>query len=98
MRDVLLSGTAGFLASCAGGFAVHRALWKSASEQSRQLDALVGNVENSSTTTSKRKLVSLRVSLCELRLRFGTGVGEYENHNLLTHELPSIYISLSPSS
>lgn len=40
MRDILLSGTAGFLSSCAAAFAVHRALWKGADEHARHLDSI----------------------------------------------------------
>lgn len=58
MRDVLLSGTAGFLSSCAAAFAVHRALWKAADDQSRQLDQLAGHPHGSSASAPKKKLVS----------------------------------------
>ncbi|PXF48443.1 hypothetical protein BWQ96_01903 [Gracilariopsis chorda] len=45
MRDVILSGTAGFLFACVGGFSVHRSVWKSADEQAKRLDAIVGNTQ-----------------------------------------------------
>lgn len=54
MRDILLSATAGFLFSCGGAFIVHRALWRSAYEHSRQLDSLAGkegDVDSSTSTT-----------------------------------------------
>lgn len=57
MRDVLLAGTAGFLSSCAAAFAVHRALWKAADEQARQLDELAGHPESVATPAPHRKLV-----------------------------------------
>ncbi|CAN8077231.1 unnamed protein product [Agarophyton chilense] len=55
MRDVILSGTAGFLFACAGGFAVHRSVWKSADEQAKKLDAIVGNVDNSAAASRNRQ-------------------------------------------
>lgn len=52
MRDILLSGTAGFLLSCAGAFTVHRSLWKAADEHAKQLDTMVGNDSASSTSSA----------------------------------------------
>lgn len=57
MRDILLSGTAGFFSSCAAAFAVHRALWKAAEDQSQQLDELAGRSQAHSVIAPKRRLV-----------------------------------------
>lgn len=75
MRDVLLSGTAGFLFSCAGGFIVHRTLWKSADAHARQLDALVGNDANGATSTSPLRRQVRTPSLFHfLSLKYSTSV------------------------
>lgn len=60
MRDILLSATAGFLCSCGGAFAVHRALWKAADAHGQELDALVGNTHGSDVSSSiARRRVSV---------------------------------------
>lgn len=63
MRDVLLSGTAGFLFSCTGGFIVHRALWKAADTHAQQLDAMVGNTNANGSSSSSLKLQVRRIAL-----------------------------------
>jgi len=40
MRDVVLSGVAGFLASCGGGFVIHRSIWKTADAQAQAIEEL----------------------------------------------------------
>lgn len=62
MRDVLLSGTAGFLASCAAAFAVHRSLWKAAHDHAQRLDDLAGKPLPTGAEVPKHKLVSRHVS------------------------------------
>lgn len=58
MRDVLLSATAGFLASCAAAFAVHRSLWKAAHDHAQLLDDLAGKQPPAGAGVPKRKHVS----------------------------------------
>lgn len=62
MRDVLLSGTAGFLFSCTGAFIVHRALWKAADTHAQELDAMVGNINANGSSSSSLKLQVRRIA------------------------------------
>lgn len=57
MRDVILSGSAGFLFSCVGGFIVHRSVWKSANEQGKELDNMVRKAEDNPGISKNRELV-----------------------------------------
>lgn len=59
MRDVILSGTAGFLASCAGAFAVHHELWRQADQHSKHLDQVAGITNAPPTTSAARQPVCL---------------------------------------
>lgn len=40
MREVVLSALAGFLTSCAGGFMLHRSIWKNAHAHAEAVEAL----------------------------------------------------------
>lgn len=40
MRDVVLSGVAGFLAVCGGGFVLHREIWKTADKHAQHIEQL----------------------------------------------------------
>lgn len=40
MRDVILSGVAGFFAACGGGFVLHRAIWKTADMHAEAIEQL----------------------------------------------------------
>lgn len=68
VRDVLMSGTVGFLASCAAGFIVHRELWKNANQQAKELNGLVGGVSQPAST-SKERLVRFSLSTFSLRMQ-----------------------------
>lgn len=66
MRDILLSGTAGFLFSCAGGFMVHKALWRAADVHAQELDAIAGNSDASASSMTSRRQVGCKFSiLCD---------------------------------
>lgn len=40
MREVVLSALAGFLTSCAGGFVIHRSIWKNAHAHAQAIEEL----------------------------------------------------------
>eukprot|EP00177_Eucheuma_denticulatum_P006691 GFKZ01012165.1.p1 GENE.GFKZ01012165.1~~GFKZ01012165.1.p1 ORF type:complete len:110 (+),score=15.23 GFKZ01012165.1:188-517(+) len=56
MRDMLLSATAGFLATSAAAFAVHRRMWKTADQHAKQLDELAGHTPPAGASVPKRNL------------------------------------------